>query len=555
VVSARELLREDRRQELWQRCCGFIDLSLEEFMLIQRRLLLEQIELLKNCELGQKVMRGAMPRSMDEFRKQIPLTTYADYHPYLPEKREEALPLPPVLWQRTSGRSSQYSYKWVPVTKRLADEMAPTFLALLIFATCKEREDFAIKENERFLYLLAPPPYASGSWARWGVQEFPFIFMPPLDEAEEMPFEERIKQGFELAFKEGTSIIFGISSILVAVGQQFSQGRSGKDINVLSLLSQPRILLRLSRAFLKSKLARRHMLPRDVWSLKGLIAGGTDTAVYREKIKEMWGRYPLDLYGCTESLIIAVQTWDYKGMTFVPYFSFLEFIPEDEHLKAKANPTYQPATVLLDEVKPGQNYEIVCTNFHGGPFTRYRIGDIVRIISLRNEELNIDIPQMQFYSRADDVLDFTYTSFTEKTIWQAIESSGLDYVDWVARKEIEEMPVLHIYLETKEANNGREEEIAAIIDSQLKVLLEDYSHVEKEFGFKPFKLTLLPCGAFQEYISRQRAAGAELAHLKPPRINPPEAVINTLLSEPQPVLASSVDSIPEPATNPKHPLP
>jgi len=82
----------------------------------------------------------------------------------------------------------------------------------------------------------------------------------------------------------------------------------------------------------------RHGLPRDVWSLKGLIAGGTDTAVYRERIKEMWGRYPLDLYGCTESLILAMQTWDYQGMTFVPYFSFLEFIPEAEHLKAKADP-------------------------------------------------------------------------------------------------------------------------------------------------------------------------------------------------------------------------
>jgi len=390
-------------------------------MVIQRRLLLEQIELLKNCKLGREVMRGATPNSAEEFRSQVPLTTYADYAPYLSEKREDVLPLPPVVWQRTSGRSSQRSCKWVPVTKRLAEEMAPTFLALLVFATCKERGDFALKKNEKFLYLLAPPPYASGSWARWGAQEFPFTFMPPLDEAENMPFEERIEKGFRLAIKKGTTIIFGISSVLVTVGQRFSKRKKEKNVHIMSLLSQPDILFRLGKAYLKSKLARRSVLPRDMWALKGLIAGGTDTTVYREKIKEMWGRYPLNLYGCTESLIIAMQTWDYNSMTFVPYFGFLEFIPEAEYLRSKEDPSYQPSTVLLDEVQPGQNYEIVCTNFHGGPFVRYRIGDIVRITSLRNEELNIDIPQMVFYSRADDVLDFTYTSFTESTVWQAIE--------------------------------------------------------------------------------------------------------------------------------------
>jgi len=194
---------------------------------------------------------------------------------------------------------------------------------------------------------------------------------------------------------------------------------------------------------------------------------------------------------------------------------------------------------LLDEVKPGQNYEIVCTNLHGGAFTRYRIGDIIRITSLRNDELNIDIPQMVFYSRADDVIDFTYTSFTEKTIWQAIENSGLGYVDWVVRKEIGERPILHLYLETKEDSRGREAELAAAIDKQLKLVQEDYSHVEEEFGFKLFKLTLLPCGAFQGYIAKQRAAGAELAHLKPPHVNPPDSVIKSLLDVSHQVLPSA----------------
>ena len=37
-----ELFLEGSNKELWQRCCGFIDLTLPEFMNIQERLLKEQ---------------------------------------------------------------------------------------------------------------------------------------------------------------------------------------------------------------------------------------------------------------------------------------------------------------------------------------------------------------------------------------------------------------------------------------------------------------------------------------------------------------------------------
>jgi len=41
--------------------------------------------LLKGCELGRKVMRGAMPETVEEFREQVPLTIYGDYLPELSE--------------------------------------------------------------------------------------------------------------------------------------------------------------------------------------------------------------------------------------------------------------------------------------------------------------------------------------------------------------------------------------------------------------------------------------------------------------------------------------
>ena len=85
---------------------------------------MEQIELLKRCELGRVIMNGAMPRTVEEFRKQVPLTTYADYAPYLLKRKKDILPEKPLLWQHTSGRSGEYPFKWLPVTNRLYEELA-----------------------------------------------------------------------------------------------------------------------------------------------------------------------------------------------------------------------------------------------------------------------------------------------------------------------------------------------------------------------------------------------------------------------------------------------
>jgi phenylacetate-coenzyme A ligase PaaK-like adenylate-forming protein len=204
-------------------------------------------------------------------------------------------------------------------------------------------------------------------------------------------------------------------------------------------------------------------------------------------------------------------------------------MPEKEYARWAAAPAYRPRLLLLDEVVPGEKYVVVITNFLGGAFVRYMLGDMVQITSLRNATLNINVPQMAFYSRADNILDFAGASLTEKTIWQAIEDSGLDYVEWVARKEVRDEPVLHIYLELKDGGPS-EREATTAIDERLRKAKEDYAYMVEKLGFKLLEVTLLPSGAFQEYIAKREAAGADVAHLKPPHINPSDSALETLLS-------------------------
>ncbi len=523
-----ELIIQGKNEELWQRCCGFIDLSLPDCMKIQRRLLLEQIELLRKCKLGRSIMRGAIPRTVKEFREQVPLTTYADYEAFLLTKNEGALPGKPMLWQHTSGRSGEYPFKWVPVTTRQFEEMQTLLFACLSFACCNQKGNIAYKKGDKFLYALAPPPYTTGSLIHAAPHEL-FDFLPPVRVAEHMPFEKRVQLGFELALSEGLDLFFALSSVIVAIGERFSRRKESTDIK--PLLRKPRTLYRLLKGLAKSKLAHRPMLPRDIWSLKGLISTGSDGSVYREKVKELWGRYPLDVYAGTEPLIVATQTWDYQGMTFIPHTNFLEFIPEEESFRSRDDPSYQPKTLLLDEVEAGKNYELVITNFHGGPFVRYKLGDMVKITSLRNEQLNIDIPQMTFHSRVDDMIDIAgFTRLTEKVIWQAIENTGLNYEEWTVRKEVKEKPVLHLYLELRKNGYVTEKQVVSAVHQQLKKLDKPYADLESLTGLKPLEVTLLPENAFQAYILRQQAAGADLAHLKPPHINPTDSTIDLLIN-------------------------
>ena len=49
LTNLEEMLRQKEYDKIWVKYCGFLDLNIKEFMQIQHRLLMEQIELLSTC--------------------------------------------------------------------------------------------------------------------------------------------------------------------------------------------------------------------------------------------------------------------------------------------------------------------------------------------------------------------------------------------------------------------------------------------------------------------------------------------------------------------------
>ena len=170
---------------------------------------------------------------------------------------------------------------------------------------------------------------------------------------------------------------------------------------------------------------------------------------------------------------------------------------------------------------------------------RYRPGDMIRITALRNEASGINLPQMVFERRADDLIDFVFVRVTEKWIWEAIEHTGIPYEDWIAYKKTGET-TLHVLIEFREETNLTPEMVADSIyreviqtDEHARTLIPDeYAHM---INFSVV-VTFLPRGIFQQYMEKRQLEGADLAHLKPAHINPPESILNFFIESTEEII-------------------
>ena len=523
------LVSQGNFQEVWQHLCSFLDLTVPEFMTIQERLLREQLQIVGRSQLGRIIMGDQIPDSVAAFRRQVRLTNHADYEPYLDEHNEDVLAEKPVAWAHTSGRSG--AFKWAPYTARAFKNIGVGMLSATVLSNSHARGDVRIRPGDAFVYNIPARPYMSGHALYSLAELFDFNFVPSLDKTESMSFEERIAVSFKIALRTGIDTVGSISSVLMKVAEKFAQGASQGGLTTDTL--HPAALGRLAGGFLRSKAQRRRLLPRDLWKIKGMLVGGTDADIYRARLQDYWGITPHEQYACTEAPgLMATNAWTRHGLYFLPDTCFYEFIPEEEWVRSRGDPLYVPTTVLLDEVKPGCRYEMVITNFFGGPFLRYRLHDLVACISLSDEKAGIRLPAVVVEGRSSDLIDLAgFTGLIdESVIWHAIEDAGIPYEDWLVRKEVLDSgdPGLHLYIELKEA--AKDQQVIERVNQQLMGQNPGYRDLVNMLGYTPLRVTQFREGTFTRYVQMQRAAGADLSHYKPCHMNASDEICNAILA-------------------------
>jgi hypothetical protein len=503
-MTVDEKLQKKQYDLLWEEYCGFLDLSMSEYMEIQNRLLLEQIELYSGCELGRRIMKGQHPATVDEYRCMIPLTKYEDYADILLQRVESALPSKPILWIETTWEGGKNPVKVAPYSDSMIRNNKNSLLACIILATSDRRGHFTLKGGENCFYGMAPLPYLTGIIPHVISGELSINFLPPTVEAETMGFGQRSKAGLKMGMHRGMDLFFGLSSVIVKIGEAFaSEKSSGGHIDIFN--SSLKMNFRLLKAWIKSKKEKTPIMPKDIWTLKGMICAGTDTVSYKKKIESYWGVKPLEIFGGTESTCMATETWSKNGLVFFPDACFYEFIPGQELERNIEDPSYSPKTYLLNELVAGNDYELVISSLKGGAFARYRTGDRFKCLSLKNEEDGIGLPQFTYVDRDPRVIDIAgFTRITEETISETLKLSKLDIAEWFAVKDFDECQraYLHLYVEVgPEGMRGAmtQDIIKDHLTIYFRYIDADYKDLKSLLGIDPLVVTIIPAGTTAQY--------------------------------------------------------
>ncbi len=522
------------QKNLWAQYCGFLDFSMHKFMTVQERLLMEQLVLLSRTGLGKRFFAEKAPRSIDEFRATVPLTTYSDYSAMLASKRDDLLPEKPSVWIRTAWEGGNHPVRYAPYTPSMLESYRNNLIASMVLSTSTGRGKTALRPRDSILCGMPPLPYETGLLPHIFEGHLDLNFLPPMYAHESMSVADAAELGLRLGLKNGIDLFFGMASFACRLGDSFSlaEQKGGasphgeqrpqseeerREVDGISSRGAARML----RAIARAKAEKRKVKPADAFSLKGLVIAGTDSAVYKEKIRDQWGITPHEVSGGAEATIVGTETWAHNGLVFFPDSNFYEFIPEADMLKNAEDPEFVPRTVLMNEIRSGENYELVLTTLHGGAFVRYRLGDMYKCLKEKDRENGIDLPLLQYLDRVPNVIDIAgFTRITAETIDEALALSKLQVSRYFAIKEhdSQKRPFMHIYIEMDEdavystastANNIREQ-----LSVYFKYLECEYGDLQQFFGRDPLVVDILPSGCIDEY---ENATGKSLRKVNPSR--------------------------------------
>ncbi len=437
-------------------------------------------------EYGRKLGFSSI-QSLDQFKKQVPLTEYEDLKPYIERMmkgEENVLWNTPVTWfAKSSGTTSEKS-KFIPVSEEsLKDNHYKASKDVLSFYYSSHPDSDLLtgkglviggshqinQVNGEIQYgdLSAVILQNSPFWGHW--LRTPDLSIALMDE-----WEDKIEKLAQSTIQENVTSMAGVPTWLIV------------------------LLKRILEITGKSTI-------KEVWpSLELYMHGGVSFVPYKAHFEKLIGGPInfLEMYNASEGFFAAQDDIEAEGMLLMcDHGIFYEFMPSEEWGKK------HPKTIQLDKVELGKNYALVITT--NGGLWRYVVGDTIQFTSLKPFRIRVS-GRMKHYINAfgEEVI----IDNSDKAIAMASEQTGAAVKDYTAAPIFfsDEGNGAHEWLIEFSKRPASLEDFTKKLDAALQQINSDYEAKRyKDIALRMPVVHEVPAGGFDSWLQSKGKMGGQ----------------------------------------------
>ncbi|XXG42278.1 hypothetical protein AAC387_Pa01g2596 [Persea americana] len=273
----------------------------------------------------------------------------------------------------------------------------------------------------------------------------------------------------------------------------------------------------------------------NVKYIYGIMTGSMEP--YLKKLRHYAGGLPLISadYGSSEGWIgvnvhprLPPELVTYVVLPDIGYFEFIplkERIEEQVVDKTLSTTLYMESEpVGLTEVKVGEEYEIIVTNFADlcyliAGLYRYRLGDVVKVMGFYNST-----PELQFVCRRNLLLTINIDKNTEKDLQLAVEAASkllaenkLEVIDFTSYVDLSKEPGHYVIFWELSGESCEEVLIECSNCMDRSFVDAGYVSSRKVKAIGPLELRVVRRGTFQNILDHYLGLGGAVSQYKTPR--------------------------------------
>ena len=511
---------------------------------VQEELLFELISMNKNTPFGKEHNFDNI-KTVEDFKRLVPLTTYDDYAGYIYEVMETGktgiLAADEVVhFNETSGTMG--NPKGIPYTKRTQDFLMAYAGAYTFFKTYEATGDIlaggrmltimqchlntlkggatfgalsskTTMENRAFLSATTTSPEEAVFAApntdtrylhvRFAIQERDIRDISIVFITRMLDFMRYVEDNWQM-------LVHDIETGTIDASIQLPE-----DVRA-SL--EARIEPDPTRAGELRKIFERGFeepITPDIWPnltvIRSVAGGGF--APYTERLRRFIGNDVHIMYtgySASEGSFSVPFKLDSPESVLLPRSVYFEFVPIE-------NPDYEH-TLGVEDLEPGKDYEVIITTTSG--FYRYKMRDAIHCTGHMDK-----MPTIEFLYRLDQTINLCGEKVTEmvlrKTADKVAEHTGLDLVDFSVFPNADVVPPRYEYLfEFYHANHESIDiqELSRIANEELLSASYDYKDVKDGGELGPAVAHVLQDETNQLWVDMRVARGKTANQIKPVHI-------------------------------------